>query len=394
MRDAGLYFPFIHVRDDDWLKLAALYWPQLYRIAPQYYRTRDSATARELHDAEVFRSLDPQHYLDGMTIDLIHAIENNLDVLQSAYGLESASETFDGTSIWSDGVGNTTSSPQLAWIHARKFSPHLIQRLVAADLAVQGRPQPAEDHDGFDGAWIGMHPALGGAYMTALAMQIGQRDDMLPVTDQSESRISAPSADVAAVLHLLTGSAGGAQGEEVGSRYMMLALQYIRPKNLSAIPVRRILECRESLAPELQGFREHVEAAEAELEAVAALQTEQRRLDAVANHVQRTIEVPLRELERGLRLNRIEPARAMLVSGSLAAPPIAGSVLDTAGLAGTVIGQSVGAALAVGAAWWQVGEARRVRRETSPMSYVLGVRDELTPKTFARKVRRIWTGTA
>ncbi|TDW66216.1 DUF6236 family protein [Kribbella pratensis] len=393
MRDAGLYFPFIHVRDDDWLKLAALYWPQLYRIAPQYYLTRDSDTAREFGDADVFRSVDPQHYLDGLTIDLVRAIEDNLEVLQSAYGLERANEAFDGTSIWSDGVGNTAQYPQLAWIHAKKFWPGLIKRLVDAGLAVQGRPQPAQHHDGDDGAWIGMHPALGGAYMTALAMQIGQLDGMLPLTDQAESRTSAPSADVAAVLHLLTGSARAARGEEVSSRYMMLALQYIRPKNLSAIPARRILECREALAPELQRFREHVEAAEAELEEVAALQTEQRRLDAVANHVQRSIEAPLRDLERGLQLNRIEPARAMLVSGSLAAPPIAGNLLDTSGLAGTVIGQSVGAALAVGAAWWQVGEARRVKREASPMSYVLAIQDELTPKTFAQKVRRVWTGT-
>jgi len=30
----GLYYPYTHFRDDNWLKLAALYWPQLARIAP------------------------------------------------------------------------------------------------------------------------------------------------------------------------------------------------------------------------------------------------------------------------------------------------------------------------------------------------------------------------
>jgi hypothetical protein len=394
MRDAGLYFPFIHVRDDDWLKLAALYWPRIYRIAPRYYLTRDSATAREFHDAAVFRSLDPQHYLDEMILDLVRAIEDNLEALQSAYSVESALESFGGTSVWSDEVGNAMQSPHLAWIHASKFWPELIERLVGAGLAVQGRPQPADNPGQPDGTWIGMHPALGGAYMTALAMQIGRLDGMLPLTDQTESRVAAPSDDVRSVLRLLAGSSSSAPSEGVGARYMMLALQYLRPKNLSALSAHQILECRRSLEPELQRFREHIQAAEAELESVADLVTEQRRLDAVADHVQRRIEVPLRDLERGLRLNRIEPVRAMMISGSLAAPPVAGTVLEHAGVAGTVVGQSVGAALAVGAAWWQVGEARRAERESSPMSYILGVRDQLTPKTFAQKVRRIWTGTS
>ena len=34
MATIGLYHPFIHFKDDDWLKLSALYWDRMARIVP------------------------------------------------------------------------------------------------------------------------------------------------------------------------------------------------------------------------------------------------------------------------------------------------------------------------------------------------------------------------
>jgi hypothetical protein len=46
----GLYYPFINFRDDQWLKIAALYWPKMARIVPAGCPTRDSETVRALID--------------------------------------------------------------------------------------------------------------------------------------------------------------------------------------------------------------------------------------------------------------------------------------------------------------------------------------------------------
>jgi hypothetical protein len=46
----GLYFPYIHFRDDDWVKVAALYWPKMARIVPAGYPIHDSDTVRALID--------------------------------------------------------------------------------------------------------------------------------------------------------------------------------------------------------------------------------------------------------------------------------------------------------------------------------------------------------
>jgi hypothetical protein len=35
----GVYYPYIHFRDEAWLKVAALYWPKLTRIVPPGYQT-------------------------------------------------------------------------------------------------------------------------------------------------------------------------------------------------------------------------------------------------------------------------------------------------------------------------------------------------------------------
>ena len=43
-RRQGLYYPYFHVRDERWLKVAALYWPKIVRIVPADYQTRDSDT--------------------------------------------------------------------------------------------------------------------------------------------------------------------------------------------------------------------------------------------------------------------------------------------------------------------------------------------------------------
>jgi hypothetical protein len=44
----GLYYPYIHFRDESWLKMAALYWPRMARVVPPGYRTRDSELAKRL----------------------------------------------------------------------------------------------------------------------------------------------------------------------------------------------------------------------------------------------------------------------------------------------------------------------------------------------------------
>jgi hypothetical protein len=57
-----LYYPFIHFRDEAWLKLSALYWDDVTRIVPKSYAPRDSRDVRALEDAGVLKRVDPSSY--------------------------------------------------------------------------------------------------------------------------------------------------------------------------------------------------------------------------------------------------------------------------------------------------------------------------------------------
>jgi hypothetical protein len=51
VRDIALYFPYVNLPGDSWVKAAALHWPQLGRIRPRgNYGLRDSDTVKRLRD--------------------------------------------------------------------------------------------------------------------------------------------------------------------------------------------------------------------------------------------------------------------------------------------------------------------------------------------------------
>ena len=54
MQEPGLYFPFVHIRDDDWLKMAVLYWPSVRRLVPADYLTQDGLIEKHVHDFEAW----------------------------------------------------------------------------------------------------------------------------------------------------------------------------------------------------------------------------------------------------------------------------------------------------------------------------------------------------
>jgi len=112
---------------------------------------------------------------------------------------------------------------------------------------------------------------------------------------------------------------------------------------------------------------------------LAKIPAPERRLEAFAEHVQRTIERPLQALEQGLLLHKLEPARALLLAG-FATP----TVIDALSL-DSQIARTTAVVVGVGGAWWKVRDVRTQVKIESPVGYLLDVRDRLTPKTLANR---------
>jgi hypothetical protein len=386
VQEPGLYFPFIHVRDDDWLKGAALYWPWIGRLSPEGYRKHDTRTALEFAEARVLRDQDPGMLLYNLQWDLLDALRRNSKRLQADYSIECAYRDWGGRS-WGS-AEDPGHAEELGWIHISKISRNVLDYLVRHNLAAVGRG--VEDIR-TGGKWIGLHPALAGAYMTALAGQIGTDRSLEPVTDQSDLRTATPNTAVESALNLLIGNRPvRSESQAPTDDYLMLAFQCVLPKNLAAVPVAKIIECRTTLEGELQTFRDHVRGQQSELRELAALPDPQRRIEAFSEHVEQSIEVPLRELEKSLRLLKLEPARTLMVSGVTAA----GSYEVAHAMHSPSVHGTTTAFAAIVGAWWQIKSLRGTATKASPVGYLLDVRDRLTPATLSTRIRKAYTGTA
>ncbi|MEU5260389.1 DUF6236 family protein [Amycolatopsis sp. NPDC021455] len=388
MERPGLYFPYVHVRDENWLKAVALYWPSVSRLVPDGYVKRDSPTARALAGAGFLRDHEPGALVPAAFDDLLVTMRRNADALESGFSLERAELDWDGHTFRDCLPAGESSA--LGWIHCTKFPPGAVDYLAGRGLARVGRDGELDRHCGRPQEWIGLHPALAGAYMTALATQVSGSTYWEPLTDQHDLRAATPNDDVQCAVRLLLGSDSAAAREAAAvEAYVMLAFQYVRPEHLEDVPVDTILRCREDLAEELLAFRRHVAAHRKELVELASVPVADRRLELFAEHVRQTVEVPLRQLEKGMKLLKLDPTRSLVMTSSVAPPLALNAVLG----AGSAVGNAVGAVAAVGNAWWQVHGLRAKAKAASPVGYLLDVRDRLEPKTLAKRVRKVFAGT-
>jgi hypothetical protein len=303
MQQPGLYFPFVHVRDDDWLKAAALYWPSVRRLVPRGYDKHDSPIARAFFDAQILLDEEPGELLSSTTWDLLDALRQNADRLVRDYSVDRAYA--EGRRHWSEGSAPDGEIPELGWIHETKFPPEVVKYLSSVGLAYRGRSGESVWRDqGHPEEWLGLHPALAGAYMTALAGRVSQAAHFQPLTDQADLRVATASTDVGAAMHLLLGRKENAQEIQDAAAgvetYVMLALQHARPTNLESVPAEKIIQCRENLAEELGTFRAYVASQQIQLAELAAVPVRRRRLEAFAEHVEQTVECCINSSRRDL----------------------------------------------------------------------------------------------
>jgi hypothetical protein len=388
----GLYFPFVHVRDDDWLKVAALYWPSVRRLVPSGYSKHDTPVARVFVERGLLLDEDPGALLASVSWDLQEVLSENLRRLLRDYSVERAIASWDGQP-WAKGEAGE-EIPALGWIHVTKFPPNVADYLANSGLARRGRVATPGGDPGQPEDWLGLHPALAGAYMTALAGRLSAQAAFQPLTDQADLRVATPNSEVRAAVSLLLGREGSEPDPAAASveTYILLALEQVRPKHLENIPAERIVECREDLEGELDTFRTYVDSMRSDLSQLAVIPNERRRLESFTEHVKQTIERPLRDLEKGLRLHKLEPTRSLLLASSFASPAAIGAAL-AAGGAPPAAATAAGAMAAIGSAWWQVGSIRTQAKASSPVGYLLDVRDHLTPKTLTSEARKMLTGT-
>jgi hypothetical protein len=374
----GLYYPFIHFRDDSWVKLAALYWGKLARIVPRDYPTRDSDVVRELdYELDLIVNRAPDSASNAVGRDFAQVITAQSGELRERYAVR-ATQLGWGHQKPMDPVSPRAEDEDVAWIHITKLDLDLRCALVDGGLAVNARGQD----------WIGVHPTVAEVYMTALADEMAARRGYEPVTSEPLHHVAA-SWSVRRIAAALLGEPHELESPASQPQVALafLAIQTLIPQDLAAVPARRIVEVRRKYEAELATFQDAIGS----IVDGAALK-DIRDADALREHLQLTynerIKPQLETLQRDLKLLKLDTA-VSAVDMKVAAP---GLIVGSMGAAGIDASEPVmaGSGVAFGVTSLLLNQRSQglERYRSSPAAYLLRCEEGLTPASLSKRVQR------
>jgi hypothetical protein len=390
----SVYYPYIHIRDERWLKVAALYWPRMVRIVSPDYPTRDSQLVEILRDELGFiLDLPPDAaardaaepfaaFTDGFGPTALERLRvgqesvslgpEQLAVPHPPAAFGAVGDIADETCVpafehysprWSaHGIGANT-----AGVHRSEVAAPLADKLIDLGLAVPAR-----------GEWLAMNPELAWLYKCRLTEEMARRNNLVPATDQMPAHaVMDGPVDVGSLL----GQAGRPlKSADFQAGFGLLSINAVIPQDLDRVPPAKIIEIRRRFAAQFDRWRQYSDevaaALEAELQAVESPQVLQAYLD---DAVRRFATGPADDIRRGLAdvgvdaaltaINTKFAVPAAAIAG-LAAPPIAAA--GGIALAATNLRQST----------------RRLARaqQAAPVAYLLNVREALTPQTLVTQI--------
>lgn len=169
----ALYYPWIHIRDENWLKGALLAFRQVRRIVPFQFTVKDGAITNSycnLRGPDNNPLLQPVYVAADRVREtqqwLRGRIAANLDQLVASYSEPKTPLEWQ-------------SGPEAFEMHVRKIvDDDLRELLLQHDLAWYSREPGESDSD----MWVTMHPRFGSAVMSILALAIARLDGLSVVT--------------------------------------------------------------------------------------------------------------------------------------------------------------------------------------------------------------------
>jgi hypothetical protein len=190
-RDA-LYYPFIHIRDEAWLRSTLLFFPRVVRMTPGNYALQDSEFVRELANTEGRRG----PLVDSYRLDSYPSYEAGLR-LATRFEADVADPSFCAKYDRSETLrGHGDDS--LFQIHRDKFAFPLINVLSTAGLAWSpSRPNR--------GDWFAVHPVIGEVMMSTVAAAAARSQGLDVLTDAGRNHVITSSRDEQAIYDALLG---------------------------------------------------------------------------------------------------------------------------------------------------------------------------------------------
>ncbi|MFE2669563.1 DUF6236 family protein [Streptomyces mirabilis] len=392
MSDVALYFPYVNLPGDAWVKAAALHWPQLGRIHPHGYPDlMDSDTVKRLRDELGFVvDVRTSNMSTGPVDALFYAfLDRYKDELIPQYGAEALGvESLDPDHVYSDRL---PLDPRLQKFYPSKMSYRLTEELMRVGLIVPRNYSWRRESAGrvVHVHYSAMHRRLAGVYLAVLADVVAQENRMTPLTDQPLICAAASGWTIEAMAQiLLSDETETATQERVdySNAFVVLALQTVLPRNLAEIPVERIIEARQRLLPELMRYRAFLDSLAMDFIEISEVRDPEVRAAKLRNHVGSQIAQPIETMERELGRLGLQPMRAVLSLQTLAPPTALGLLANAVHAPTLVTSAGVVAGCLVGAANGALDQRRQVLA-SHPSGYLLNLRNELGPSDAVAQIR-------
>ncbi|MEF7616302.1 DUF6236 family protein [Aquincola sp. MAHUQ-54] len=376
----ALYYPFIHFKDEQWLKLAALYWDKIARIVPHDYPTADSDTVKAL--SPCIGTVRPDWVPPDFAQAFVDFLSQHGGRLRERYGLHLREQ-------WPE-LGETERAPRaggpsgndrrLGYIFYEKIDNDVRRALDASGLA-------STDQRGE--RWVGMHPRLAWVYMTALAEQLAAHQGLCPLTDETRDHLALSSLSPERLAQALLDDVELVGTEptplEIESTLVSVAFKAVVPANLAELEPKKIMAFREKYPQERIAFQK----------AAADLLKGGEWLKSIDNPA--VLEQRLRDEYDKHWNTRLQDLREQLRDCGIDA--VLGCFNLKAVLPAGVAGAMAGLALhpvAAGAAGLAVGVMTTLRDKrkqamgalrASPVSYLYRMEQDLAPKDLWGRVK-------
>lgn len=184
----ALYYPYIHIRDPNWLKATLLCFQQVRRMVPGGFSLKDSEEVkkfRTLKDA----SGEPLLSEESLERPSVHQAQGRL-VTRLIQHKELVKERFSQAATEKE-YGSRANDFQ---VHTGKVLTDLRQYLVFEELGWYPREEGADHH------WLALHPRLGEALMSVIAIALAKHRGLDIVTPSSRVHHALAAQDEAEVF--------------------------------------------------------------------------------------------------------------------------------------------------------------------------------------------------
>jgi hypothetical protein len=375
----GLYYPYIHFQDENWLKLALIYWSKISRIVPASFLTHDSKDVR-LVQSELGAIVNSSPYDSATADDFVKFIIENADALRAKYGIANANKW----PVQNDTLARAPegTDARFSFIFHEKLGDELRNVLLHEGLGIWGEGSGPS----FDPRWVGVHPEIAAVYMTSMAESIARTSGFSLLSDEVTSHVVVGERSINRLAEMLLNERFEARDPNLITHeaVAVMALKTVLPLDLASIPMKKIVQFRNKHATELADFQTWVHTATKSLNDITHGVTSP---EAASQH--------LRVIEEQQLRPRLKELKAQL--NSMAIETVTGAFClkspwpaATGAVAAAYLGQPLLAA--AGIAVSAVPHISKVRREArkavagNPAAYLLQVQERLTPRRLVSKV--------